>query len=448
MPYRVIHDYNELMIHNGKLSERMFDAQLYQSICVPSTIHAYSCGVEYIRDWFIPHFDRIRKNFFKYVYINGKNLYLDFKQFNKEQMLIREKPMLAIIPSIETDFDNDYGSLYELPTTTWRRNRNFQRSFYQDKKNNIFVAMEPELIVMNFDFKIRVESRSQQLDLWNYMKLEFRVGATETRHIAIDFHIPSSIIFAIAELAHFELVKDLDNNPVRLREPYKFLRYLNSNSGIPITYKLRSLNGKNEFFMRYPDVPMHISLQDKIDVDTGEQRSMINQNYNLDMSVKLRMPCPKYYALYTTSEVYRDLNLSEGSDASIGLYNIKVTEVPELNKRGWDQMINTEYCDDELPKEYPYKIDISPLFPEDGVGKVIEDSLSMHISPEVFLETHVFNSGYEIDAKVEYNSLQDISIIINEPIQSLRTYIVIYIDLKYVNNRLVEIDKLNQNRMS
>ncbi len=443
MAYRIIDDYNELLLHNGKLSEKMFQAQLYQSICVPSTIHAYSCGVEYMRDWFLSHF---RDNYFKYIYVNGKNLYLDFKQFNKEQMLVREKPMLAVIPTLDTDFDNDTGSLYELPTNIWRRNRNFQRSFYQDKKNNIFVAMEAELMVMNFDFRIRLESRSQQLDLWNYMKLEFRVGATESHHIAIDFHIPSSIIFAIAELAHFELVKDLDNNPVRLREPYKFLRYLNSNSGIPITYKLRSLNGKNEFFMRYPDIPIHIALQDKIDVDTGEQAAMISKNYELSMSARLRMPCPQYYALYSTSEIYRDLNLSEGSDVTIGLYNIKITEVPELNKRGWDQMINTEYCEDDFPTEYPYKIDISPLFPRDGVGKVIEDSLSMCISPEVFLETHVFNSGYEIPVKVEYNSLDDIFIVIDKPIQSLRTYIVIYIDLKYVNTRLTELDRLNETR--
>ena len=48
---------------------------LYRSICVPSTVQAYSLCIEYMKRWFLSKFP---KDTFKSIYVDGKNIYDDF----------------------------------------------------------------------------------------------------------------------------------------------------------------------------------------------------------------------------------------------------------------------------------------------------------------------------------------------------------------------------------
>ena len=83
------YDYNQLdLVHlNGAIS-------------VPSSMHSYSLGVEFMRDWFL---DRMPEDFFKTVYINGKNVMDDFRKFNREKILTVQKPALSIVPTLNTE---------------------------------------------------------------------------------------------------------------------------------------------------------------------------------------------------------------------------------------------------------------------------------------------------------------------------------------------------------
>ena len=58
---------------------------------------------------------------------------------------------------------------------------------------------------MTFSYRIRVESRAQQLDLMNKMELWFRCGTTQSDHLSADIHIPYDIMLNIAKDAHFEI---------------------------------------------------------------------------------------------------------------------------------------------------------------------------------------------------------------------------------------------------
>ena len=80
---------------------------------------------------------------------------------------------------------------------------------------------------MNIGFKVRLNSRSQQLDTYNRMELFCRNGATQYEYISVDFHIPKAIILNIAKRAGFEVAND---NVVNIID---FLAYLNFHSDIP-----------------------------------------------------------------------------------------------------------------------------------------------------------------------------------------------------------------------
>ena len=59
---------------------------LYRSICVPSVVQSYSLCIEFMKNWFLSKFD---KDVFKSVYIDGKNIYDDFRSLSKIELLKR-----------------------------------------------------------------------------------------------------------------------------------------------------------------------------------------------------------------------------------------------------------------------------------------------------------------------------------------------------------------------
>ena len=58
------------MIHRSEY-DKWDEIKLFRSLSIPSEVHGYSIGVEFMRDWFMEKFP---KDFFKTVYINGKNI--------------------------------------------------------------------------------------------------------------------------------------------------------------------------------------------------------------------------------------------------------------------------------------------------------------------------------------------------------------------------------------
>ena len=65
---------------------------LYRSICVPSTTQSYSLCIEFIKKWFISKF---ADDTFKSIYIEGKNIYDDFRSLSRNELLKRQKPSAA-----------------------------------------------------------------------------------------------------------------------------------------------------------------------------------------------------------------------------------------------------------------------------------------------------------------------------------------------------------------
>ena len=123
-------------------------------------------------------------------------------------------------------------------------------------------------------------------------------------------------------------------------------------------------------------------------------------------------------------------------------------EVPEVNDAGWHQYIHTEYCLDEFPEEYPLTINIAELLRSEKLDSVVTRLMEMGVSPSVFIEVMTFNDGERIPIKMQYNDLNDMLIVIENEIKKLNTYIVIYIDLEFFNNQIIEIEKHNENRLN
>ena len=175
---------------------------LYRSLIMPSYVHGYSLAIEYMKKWFVSKFP---ENYFKVIHVNGKHVLDDWKHFNNYNIK-REKPMLAIIPTVEYDYDREQLDLYMADADLYLKRSNYQQSFLKDYKNNVFLAMQMRALRMNFRFKVRLNSRSEQLDLFNRMEIWFRVGTTQQNYLSADFHHLKQCSLSIEK---FENIKEV-----------------------------------------------------------------------------------------------------------------------------------------------------------------------------------------------------------------------------------------------
>jgi hypothetical protein len=390
---------------------------LESSLCVPSSVHGYSLAVEYMRDWFLDKFD---KNFFKTVYINGKHSLDDYSRFSIGEMTKRNKPALAIVPTINFEYDRNNQDTYMGGKELLIGKFNHNKSFFRDYEKNIFLGLNLRELEVGFYYRVRVSTRAQQIDLYRHMELAFKIGFTQYEYIQVDFHIPMELMLNIANHAGF-LIEDN-----KIKDIVGFVNYMNSYSEFPITYKLRTINGKNEFFIRVPNVYVHIACLDKLSADDGEVEGVGTNNFNIDMQAVLRIMVPHYYVYKSAQKITKYIPTSE-LDSTIGIYTFKVFDIPETNERKWAKYITTAY-ELDYTEQINIPIDISVLF-KDDLKKIINDHLNIGISPSSFIDIRLYNYSENSPCTIDW-----INMILTVPeFISGRIHIVIYMDMKYYN---------------
>ena len=414
---------------------------LHESIQIPSKVHVYSLGVEYMRDWFLSKFD---ENYFKTVYINGKYIFDDYRRFNRTQLVKVEKPALSITPTIEYDYNRDTVDLKlgGLDVLT-RRSRFQQSTIIQDYDHNFFLQMYMELVKINFVFRVRVGSRAKQLDLYNFMKFAFRVGSTQKSFVSYDFHLPYEMMLNMAEHNGFEIEyppeDKRDKLYPRIRNITGFLSYLNAHSMYPISYKLRTANGNCEFFMRIPDLCTHISNVDSLQLDDGEREGQLDNNFHIEMNCQLSIPAPQEYFFYSSEALENKFKLQ--NDIA-GLYRFRPLSPPDKDPNGWRQYISTEYQDDD---QYVETIELAELLEGTELDRAMNATRESGISPAIFVNVILYNAQYEQRIKVDWENM---IIHLEKPdLKSPYSQITLYVDLEYMNNQLKIIDNMEKSRL-
>lgn len=412
---------------------------LKRNLSIPSAIHGYSLGVEYMKWWFLKEFD---KDFFKSIYIDGKYIFDDFRSLNRQKLIKREKPMLAIVPAVNPDYDRDKLDLYQGGREVLTRSHTgYNTGFLQDYEDNQFLGVQLKELEMVFVFKIRVSSRAQQLDLLDYMKMAFRLGSTQGRDLTMDFHVPQEIMLNIAKDKGFEIEYSKDDITLpKIKDIKGFLKYLNGNSHIPFLYKYRAINGNNEFFIKLKDLYIHISCLEPITIDDGEREGMNDNNYHLEMSVTLHFPVPHFYYYYTNETL--DNRYKRRNDLA-GLYNLDILNIepPAVNEKNWRQYLSTDYIEENY---YIDTIDLSELLENEDLIKVMKHSRECGISSALFMDIKMYNGQKEIGFDIDWNTF---IVSIKRDLIDITTKITIYVDLEYVNEQLDLITNFYENRV-
>ena len=262
---------------------RVQKIKLLSSLCTPSYVHAYSLCIGYMKKWFLDHFP---ENYFKTIYIEGKHVIDEYKKYNNKELVKRAKPALAIVPNPDLQFDNENLNWKFGDINMNSRITNNRDVFFSDRERNIYIGCINELMLINFNYKMKVNTKAKQIDLFKF--LQFNVGdrgTTSGRYVDMDFHLPYDLMIQLAKDAGFQVMKDGS-----IPKIIEFLNYLNTHSTCPIICKLRNINGKNEFFVRQVNY-IHIREPEEISVDDGERQGFVSSNYVLEYAVELVYLC-------------------------------------------------------------------------------------------------------------------------------------------------------------
>lgn len=410
---------------------------LHENISIPSRVHVYSLGVEYMRDWFFRK-GRYEDNFFKTVYVNGKHIFDDFRRFNRTQLTKIEKPALAIIPNVDYEYNREFVDLrlggFDVLT---RRSRYGRTPIIQDIDHNFFLSMVMDLVKMNFTFKIRIGTKPLQDELFNHMNFAYRIGSTQKEFVSYDFHLPYEAMLNMAAHTGFEIMYPSEKDKGKIKPKVKnisgFLSYLNSYSMYPISYKMRTLTGNPEFFIRMPDVCTHISCLDPLERDDGEREEQLDNNFHIEMRAVLTIPAPQQYFFYSSERLEEQFKLK---NEIAGLYSIRSLVPPPKDENGWAEYISTEYVDETNKIE---EINLTELLEGSDLYKVILNSIQMGISPSIFMNIKIFNAYHEKDFVMDWESL---TMKFPDP-KMIYDYsqLSVYIDKEYVNNQLLIINQ-------
>ena len=420
------------------LQTNRFAPQLYSNLIIAQESMGYSIAIQYVKKYIL---DRLPKNYLRSFHINGKHMFDDFRIFNKQNVK-KEKPMAVLLPSVDYDYDRENLDMYGADATTFLKRSDYQRSFFKDYQNRVFLGLQMHALKMNFTFKVRVGTRAEQIDLFRKMELVFKIGATHAEDISCDFVIPYELVRNIAALTGFEV-----DDKGEVVDPLDFLAYLNKHSDIPVTYKFRSINGHNEFFLRLSHMYTHLNFKDKLNVEDGEREGQLENSFDISMQFILKIPTPQFFVLYNERPIMYPLEMEKGN---LLLCSLSQFTIPDTNERGWNQVINTVYMIDDGEDVF----DIHEMFLSNqttDIRKVINYCIGQYISPKVFIDLKIYKelagTYVTVPCELEYRSQDEILIKLGEKLPSQYLYIGIYIDMEFVNNTAVTVNEFNKNRL-
>ena len=419
--------------------DRDFYKKMRTNLVIPSTNQSFSMVVEYMTKWF---YDKFPERFFRSKYLEASHIMDTLRSMTQKQLVGNMKPASTIVADLDMSYTRENLDLYNMGILLYQNKCHYRDAFFIDRDKHLFVSLATELILMNFTFKIRVDTRSMQIDVAKMCQLAFRSGGSEKHYNDIDFPVPNELIMQIADDAGFCPCTCMMDN-------IELMKYLNSHSKLPFFYKLNTATQNMEWFVKIPRSIIHIKVGD-IQIGSGIVKGMINVDHDITFDAQVRFPAPKFYAYY--SIIARE-NVKSIHQISSGMYIQTVTNlsrVPEKDEHGWQWTVHTEYAfngKEEIDDIKHKRFDRLKICFDELIGDlrtVIDYTKSIAISPEVFLNIRLYSFDKLVKTHIDW---QTYTIHIDEPIESANCYLIIYMDNNYMNEQISNIREYDKHRI-
>jgi hypothetical protein len=413
--------------------------KLKTNLLVPSTNQTYSCAIEYISNWF---YSKFPDNFFKSKYIESSHIFEQLNRMKKRELLSITKPAAVIKENMDMAFNRENLDQYNFGNLIYNNRASYKDAFFIDKERHLFISMTMEMLLLNFSFSIMVPTQGLQHDLAKECQLAFRAGATQKHYNDVDFHVPEELLSQLANDTN-RFVCPCSGH---IKDAIEFVHYFNMHSTLPLLYKFNAATGTMQYYLKMPRCVVHIRTNE-IQIDEGVRQGHLMNNYNITFDCQVRFPTPKFYAYYSMVVRESVRCLSKLDNDSFVVSVTSLANIPNKNSKGWQWNIQTEYTFTD-PKDIKdiqdgklMHIDFKELIGD--LRDVIDSTKTLAISPDVFLDVHIYNKFRMVKTSVDW---QEYRINMLESIEVAQCYIIIYMDNSYYAEQLTNMKEYDKYR--
>lgn len=232
---------------------------------------------------------RFSKNFFKYTYIDTRSISIT-RQDKKKPVIGFKYPAIAFKPEFIID-ENLYPQ---------QEMRNISIDIFEDLEDGLKIAVDLDRIRVNFEIKLKLETRLKMYDTLNYMKNKFPFNNfVSSDTIFIENTLPNDLVELTMKLKGFNL--DLEGIQ-------KFVGYLNSvNGNSDFSYKKNQGTGNYSVFMVYP-TSFQMYFDGMAQGETGMKNNISADNY-ITMNTYVELWSPAAYKLTGEETTLGDFTL-------------------------------------------------------------------------------------------------------------------------------------------
>lgn len=435
---------NEVLEKFGQLEmlpievKKSFKKSLKTNLIIPPLYQAYSLIMQYMDEWF---YKRFKKDFFKHKYLDASHVMDQMNHYPIREIIKSSKPSAHISVEDDTEYDRNGVDLHNLGLTLYNNRARYKDAFFIDRDKDTYISLCFMELHMNFNFSIRLATKSVQDDVYALCNMAFRAGGSEKHYIDIDYPIPSELIGQIACDANL-------CNKDNLYDVREMLHHFNKRSKYALLYKFNQATGNMEFYLRIPRCRIHMRTS-KIQKQQGQLKGMIYNDFIITFRTEIFFPTIKFFAYYSLiqREHIKSLTMLDTKSFLFGLTNL--CNIPNFDSNGWPWEFRSTYMLDSEEEKEQFKnkelitINMSPIFVGE-LREAIEFTKSIAISPAAFINIMAFNYTKYIPIETNWNCMK---LTFLEPLESEEIHLVIYLNKEYMHNTLSHIKNYKNARM-
>lgn len=217
---------------------------------------------------------------------------------------------------------------------------------------------------MYFDVSLVFETQMQQVNWYHSLRNQLQWNTPMMHHTTLEHHIPREIIAGVSHITG-----------ENMECPAELLRIINRHSVTPITYKMKTSTGCDEYFS-YQNTPIDIEFTD-LSLDDSGRIGMVDGAYNISFTISAEFMTTGRYHIFTRDKV-PPIVFAQGASINVESENIDLhfTSIDELGVRipdGWEIVAFPSYSIEPNNSGEPDVLDFSKVIPE-----VLIDALNYH----------------------------------------------------------------------
>ena len=380
--------------------------------------------------------------FFEVEHISTKLAYrqLDIFKSKKEFWKLR-KPMLIMRPRIEMDDSSKYfygaafmNRMHNVTSPAEYANR---VDLLKNEQDGIMIQFLWNRYKIYYDIVLIVESYNEQLNMANHIINSIVPNTPFYIHTPLESYVPKCIIEGVA--------KYLDIEPDNTSE---IIRYLNTFSKTPFTYKFKDGSGNNEYFTLY-DTNIE-AIPSDLSIDDGNNKGLLYDSYTLSftLSCEFNSIGAFYLTMRDNSDKfipYMPDNIKEDNRV-VPLFTIPLLFHIDLDP-GWKILSAPSYFIKNT--EEPDILHLNSF--DSKMQCVLHYQKAMNLPIDLFIKFRVFKGNTELPYG-EYGFTVDMSDIDNPTLTTYdlsitETYrLFIIINNGYINSIATEINEFQKEK--